>query len=212
MSLSKRAFLAIVLCGLAGAAWADRILVMGDSLSAAHNMTPEQGWVHLLELRLNQQAPGRDQVFNASVSGESSTGGLARLPALLAQVKPDVVVLELGGNDALQGQPMDLTRGNFEQMIRLSRAAGARVAVLGVVVPSPFSKVDAAALAQMYADVTRAASIPLQPSLIDGISGHAPLLQWDGLHPNAQAQPLVLDKAWPAIQAALQMATPAPVK
>lgn len=200
---------ALLLCGLAGQALADRILVLGDSLSAAHNMAPEQGWVNLLDQRLRQQEPDRHQVINASISGESTTGALVRLPALLAQNKPDVVVLELGGNDALQGQPMSLISGNFQRMIQLSQAAGARVAVLGVVVPPQFNKVDAGALAQMYASVTHASRSALQPSLLDGISGNVPLLQWDGLHPNAQAQPLVLERAWPAIRTALH---PAPAK
>ncbi len=209
MVLTKFRWLgAAALLGLSSAASADRILVLGDSLSAAYNMQPSQGWVSLLDARLQAQDPGRHQVINASISGESSTGGLARLPALLQQYKPDVVVIELGGNDALQGQPMSLTRGNFERMIGLSQAAGARVAVLAVVVPAQFSRVEAAALAQMYTSVTRASDVPLQPSLMDGISGRATLLQRDGLHPNAAAQPLVLGNAWPVIRARL---SPQPV-
>lgn len=212
MSLRVRMLLGVMLFGAAATASADRILVLGDSLSAAHNMKPAEGWVNLLDVRLQAQEPGRHQVINASISGESTTGALARLPALLQAHKPDVVVIELGGNDALQGQPMSLIHGNFDRMTGLSRAAGARVAVLGVVVPPQFSKVDAVALAQMYAGVSRQAGAPLVPSLLDGISGKTPLLQWDGLHPNVAAQPLVLTNAWPAVKAALHQASPAKQK
>ncbi len=209
-------YLFFALLTLASTASADRILVLGDSLSSAHNMKPTEGWVHLLDVRLQALAPGRHQVINASISGESTTGALVRLPALLAAHKPDLVVIELGGNDALQGQPMALIRDNFERLTGLSRAAGARVVVLGVVVPPQFNKVDAVTLAQMYAGVSRQAKAPLVPSLLDGISGKAPLLQWDGLHPNVAAQPRVLANAWPGVAAALRplkaRAAPPPAK
>ena len=199
-----RAWLILALCGLSGTALADRILIMGDSLSAAYQMPPEQGWVHLLGVRLDRVAPGRHDVINASVSGESTTGALARLPAQLAQSKPDIVVFELGANDALQGQPMHLISQNFRQLIQLAKAAGARVAILGVVIPAPYNKVDAVALADLYRHLARESGATLQPSFLEGISGQPALLQWDGLHPNARAQSLILERAWLALQPLLR--------
>lgn len=193
----------VVLLGSAVTASAGRILILGDSLSSAHNMLPAEGWVSLLDARLQAEAPGQHQVINASISGESSSGGLARLPALLRQHRPDVVVIELGGNDALQGRPASLIRSNFERMIGLAQAASARVALLGVIVPEPFTRIDTATQARFYADVSAWGRVPLAPSAMAGISGEPSLLQRDGLHPNAVAQPLVLANAWPAIAAAL---------
>lgn len=201
--LFPRLLLVAALFAVAMPAVAERILVLGDSLSAPHNMTPAQTWVSLLDARLQAGEPGRHQVINASISGLSSSGGLALLPGLLRKHRPEVVVIELGGNDALQGQPMTLIGDNFTRMVTLSRAAGARVALLGVVVPAPFSRVDAAALAGMYAGVARNGPASLMPSTLEGISGVPALLQRDGLHPNARAQPRLLDNAWPAIREAL---------
>lgn len=209
-----RLLMLVALLGSAATASAERILILGDSLSSAHNMLPAEGWVSLLDVRLQAEAPGRHQVINASISGESSSGGLARLPALLRQHQPDVVVIELGGNDALQGQSASLIRSNFERMVGLAQAANARVALLGVIVPEPFTRIDTTTQARFYADVSAWGRVPLAPSAMAGISGEPALLQRDGLHPNAMAQPLVLANAWPAIAAALtppapQLAPPA---
>lgn len=178
-------------------------MIFGDSISAAYGMDMRQGWVGLLAQRLEKQAPGRHQVINASVSGETTSGGLLRLPALLRRHQPDVVVLELGGNDGLRGQPPALMRKNLEAMIRLSRAAGARVIVLGMRIPPNYGKAYTQAFEQVFRDAAKAQAVPLLPFFLDGVGGVPALMQADGIHPNAGAQPRLLANVWPLLQKSL---------
>lgn len=192
-----------LLLSAATSASAASILIFGDSISAAYGLEIRQGWVSLLTQRLEQQAPGRHQVINASVSGETTSGGLLRLPALLAQHKPDLVVLELGANDGLRGQPPALMRKNLEAMIKLARNANAKVILLGMRIPPNYGKGYTRAFEQVFADVAKARSVPLVPFFLNGVGGVAGLMQDDGLHPNAWAQDILLENAWPPIRKAL---------
>lgn len=176
------------------------ILVFGDSISAAYGMNIEQGWVALLDQRLAAEDPGRHRVINASVSGETTSGGLRRLPALLKQHAPDVVVLELGGNDGLRGQPPALMASNLTAMIRLSREAGARVVMLGMRIPPNYGKAYTEAFAAVFPRVAKAEAVPLVPFFLEGVGGVPDLMQKDGIHPNAKAQPRLLALAWPMIR------------
>lgn len=177
---------------------------MGDSISAAYGMDIEQGWVRLLDQRLSQRAPGQHTVINASVSGETTSGGVRRLPALLKQHRPEVVVLELGGNDGLRGQPPKLMATNLARMIRQSRQAGARVVLLGMQIPPNYGRAYTTAFAQVYPTVAEAEGAALLPFFLDGVGGVPALMQADGIHPNAQAQARLLSLAWPLIEAALK--------
>lgn len=182
------------------------LLVLGDSLSAAHNMPVAAGWVSLLQDRLKAQLRHPPQVINASVSGETSAGALTRLPALLAAHAPGVVVIELGGNDALRGLSPAQLRDNLERMIVLSRAAGARVLLLATEIPPNYGPAYRERLRAVYRELAARYDTPLVPFLLDGIalradgSFDAELMQADGIHPTARAQRRVLDNVWPALQ------------
>lgn len=175
------------------------ILIFGDSISASYGMDIEQGWVSQLDKRFAERSPGLHRVINASVSGETTTGGLRRLPALLRQHGPAVVVLELGGNDGLRGQPPALIKRNLEAMIRLSRQAGARVVVLGMRIPPNYGKAYSEAFAGVFPVAAKAQGASVLPFFLDGVGGVPALIQKDGIHPNTKAQPLLLELAWPLI-------------
>ena len=199
MSTWIRNLCGVVLCLAIMPASAATVLIYGDSISASYGMDIEQGWVSLLDKRLAKRAPGKHQVINASVSGETTAGGLRRLPALLKQHTPDVVVLELGGNDGLRGQPPKLMERNLATMIRLSQQAGARVVLLGMKIPPNYGKAYTDAFSAVFPKVAKAGNITLLPFFLDGVGGVPELMQKDGLHPNAKAQPKLLEQAWPLI-------------
>ena len=186
---------------------ADRvILVFGDSLSAGYGLQPEQGWVALLAQRLRSQGYGY-QVVNASVSGETSEGGLTRLPRALRLHQPALVMLELGANDGLRGLPLAATQDNLARMIQLARSAGARVLLLGIRIPPNYgpryTQEFAAvfpALAKQYASA--AGAVPAR-----GGRARSALMQDDGLHPNARGEPRVLETVWPYLQPLLKKNT-----
>jgi len=167
------------------------LLVLGDSLSAAYGLPEEAGWVALLAGRL----PG-DRVVNASVSGETTAGGLARLPALLEQWRPDWVLLELGGNDGLRGLPPAHTRNNLARMIELSRAAGAQVLLIGIRLPPNYGQAYVQAFERIYPELAESHDVPLVPFLLEGVATRPGLMQPDGIHPRAEAQPLMLENVW----------------
>ena len=185
------------------------VLVVGDSLSAAHNIPRDAGWVSLLEDRLDEVMATAPDVINASISGESSAGGLTRLPALLEQHAPGVVVIELGGNDALRGLPPAQLRANLDRMIRLSREAGAKVLLLGIEIPPNYGPAYAQRLREVYAGLAAEHEAALLPFLLEGVALQPGLMQADGIHPTAEAQPRVLDNVWPLL-APLVGAEPAP--
>jgi len=178
---------------------AGTLLVLGDSISAAFGLDTRQGWVSLLEQRL--AAEGFDyQVVNASVSGDTSAGGLARLPTLLAEHRPDLLIVELGGNDGLRGQPPAQLQQNLAAIIQSARKSGARVLLLGMQLPPNYGARYNALFSQVYADVAGAAQVPLLGFFLDGVGGVPALMQGDGIHPNAAAQPRLLDNLWPQLK------------
>jgi len=173
--------------------------VLGDSLSAAYGIKVEQGWVALLQDRLKREGYGH-LVINASSSGETTGGALARLPRALERHLPAVVIIELGGNDGLRGLPITEVRGNFESLIRLSRAAGARVLLVGMRIPPNYGPAYAGAFHALYGDLARQHRLPLVPFFLDGIALDDSLMLEDGLHPNAAAQPRLLALVWPKLK------------
>ena len=183
------------------------VLVLGDSLSAAHNIPAGQGWVSLLEQRLRRELRDPPAVVNASISGETSAGALARLPDLLRKHRPTVMVIALGGNDALRGLPPAQLRGNLERMATLSRQAGARVLLLGIDVPPNYGPAYRERLRRTYAEVAQAQGAALVPFMLEGVALEPGMMQADGLHPTAAAQPRVLDNVWPALRPLLAPAT-----
>ena len=178
------------------------LLVVGDSLSAEYGIARGSGWVALLDKRL--AASGRHwRVVNASVSGDTTSGGRSRLPALLARDKPAVVVIELGGNDALRGLPLNATRENLMAMAQAARAAGARVLIAGMQMPPNYGRKTAEAFAAVFGEVAKAESAALVPFLLAGVAdgpNAEALFQSDRIHPTAQAHPRILDNVWPVLQ------------
>jgi len=185
------------------AASAPTIVVLGDSLSAAYGIRVEEGWVSLMQKRLTSQGYGY-RVVNASVSGETTAGGLARLPRALELHRPAIVILELGGNDGLRGLPLEQVRTNLDSMIRQSRAAGARVLLTGMRVPPNYGPVYTEKFHALYTDLARRYRLSLVPFLMEDVALDKTLLQADGLHPNERGQPVLLDEIWPLLQPLLK--------
>lgn len=177
------------------------LLVVGDSLSAAHGIPIETGWVTLLAQRLDAGEPARRRaVVNASISGETTSGGLARLPALLATHKPAIVVVELGANDGLRGLPLPEIRKNVAKLVERSRDAGAKVVLVGIELPINYGPQYRDGLRAMYRDVAAEFNVPLVPFLLEGVALDPALMQDDGLHPTAAAQPKVLETVWSVLK------------
>lgn len=178
---------------------AETVLVVGDSISAAFGLEIEQGWVSLLEKRLARQDESHD-VINASISGDTTAGGLSRLPRLLAEHDPDVVVLELGGNDGLRGQPPLQMKQNLAAMIERSRDSGAEVVLLGMRMPPNLGARYTEAYAEAFDSLAEEADVAYVPFFLEGVGGVPGLMQHDGVHPMAQAQERLLDNAWEALE------------
>jgi len=180
------------------------ILVLGDSLSAAHNIATDQGWVHLLENRLAEMEPPKGnsnwRVINASISGETSLSGRQRLPALLARLHPHVVVIELGANDGLRGLPLAGLRENLDTMIADAQRAHARVLLLGIELPLNYGPQYRDGLRAVYADVAKTRHVALVPFLLQGVATDPQKMQDDGLHPTAAGEPQVLDTVWTQLE------------
>lgn len=172
------------------------VLVLGDSLSAAHNMPIEQGWVQLLNDKLAGSHPGQYRVVNASISGETSAGGLTRLPAALAEHKPALVIIELGANDGLRGLQLPALRENLKRMIELSRDAGAKVALIGIELPVNYGEAYRSRLRKVYSDLAAEYDVPLLPFLLDGLADDLSNFQEDQVHPTVEAQPLIRDRVY----------------
>ena len=178
------------------------ILVLGDSLSAEYGLPRGTGWVALLEQRLASEKLTAT-VINASVSGDTTSGGRARLPALLAQHKPGLVVIELGGNDALRGLPIKNTEDNLAAMVQAAQKAGARVLLVGMQVPPNYGSDYALRFAGVFEAVARQYKTAVVPFFLEGVANSpdaARLFQPDRIHPNAQAHPMMLDNVWPALR------------
>lgn len=178
---------------------APTILVYGDSLSAAYRMSREQGWVSLLQQRLQQQGfPHR--VVNASVSGETTSGGLARLPAALKQHDPDIVLLELGANDGLRGLSVNSMQSNLSDIIEASQDADAKVLLMGMLIPPNYGPRYTREFSASFPALAKRHDVPLVPFFLDNVAGKPELTLDDGLHPNAAAQAKLLDNVWKTLK------------
>ncbi len=188
-------FLVVLInAGVLLAAEQPTILVMGDSLSAAYNIPTSSGWASLLEKRLNEQSNW--QLVNASISGETTQGGLTRLPDLLRQHQPDLVLLELGANDGLRGLPPSLISNNLEKMVKLSELSGAKVMLIGILLPPNYGPAYLAQFENIYPNLAKEHQLPLVPFLLEGVADKPDLMQEDELHPTAAAQPKILETVW----------------
>ena len=178
------------------------VLVLGDSLSAAYGIPADSGWVTLLRNRLKDSIPARD-VVNASISGETTSGGLARVESLLSDHKPALVLIELGANDALRGLPLSTPRANLSRIITLAVASGAKVLLIGIEIPINYGPQYRDGLRVMYRDLAAEFNVPLVPFLLEGVALDETLMQADGLHPTAAGQPRVLENVLPAVEKVL---------
>lgn len=183
---------------------AKTILILGDSISAGYGINVEQGWVAKLQQRLNQKYPKQHQVINASVSGETTSGALARLPKLLTTYKPQVVVIELGGNDALRGQPPAGIQNNLTRLVSITKNAKAEPLLLGMKIPPNYGSAYSKAFEQTFSNVAKAQQVKLVPFFLQGIAGNNQLMQRDLVHPTANAQNQLLNNAWPQIEKTLK--------
>lgn len=175
------------------------LLVLGDSLSAEYGLTRGSGWVNLLQQRLAEEKLDAN-VINASISGETTAGGKARLPALLRQHKPDVLILELGGNDGLRGLSLAASQANLREMIRAATEGGARVLLLGMRVPPNYGPDYSKRFAAMYQGLARERGVRLVPFLLAGLEDTEKFFQPDRIHPNQRAQSVMLDNVWPSLK------------
>ncbi|MEQ9728159.1 arylesterase [Pseudomonas sp. WHRI 8822A] len=196
-AIVKGAILGLLLIGQM--AQAGTVLVVGDSISAAFGMDTQQGWVHLLDERMRQEG-FEHRVVNASISGDTSAGGAARLPALLTEHQPQLVIVELGGNDGLRGLPPGQLQQNLASMIDASRGAGAKVLLLGMRIPPNYGERYTTAFAKVFDDVAADKNVPLVPFLLEGVGGVDKLMQDDGVHPAVEAQPQLLENVWPTLK------------
>lgn len=172
---------------------AKKILVMGDSLSAGYGIDIQQGWVSLLKTQLAETH--QVEIINASVSGETSSGGKTRLPALLNEHKPDIVILELGGNDGLRGQPLKLLENNLQAMIDASKSSGAQVILAGMQIPPNYGPRYSSEFKALYEKLAEKNQSGLIPFLLEGIGGNTEFMQRDGIHPTAEAQQIIVNNA-----------------
>ncbi|HAS52303.1 MAG TPA: arylesterase [Gammaproteobacteria bacterium] len=186
--------------------WAEApvILVFGDSLSAAYGLPTEQGWVSLLQRRLQERGYPH-QVANASISGETTSGGLSRLPAALKQHRPALVILELGANDGLLGQPPMIMSHNLARMIELAQQASARVLLAEMRIPPNYGPLYTQKFQATFGELAGRYAIPLIPFMLNGVAGNPALIQDDGLHPRAEAQARILENVWPTLETALRV-------
>ena len=194
------------LAAAARAARPQTILVVGDSLSAEYGLQRGSGWVALLATRLAHDYP-EATVINASISGDTTAGGLARLPALLRQHRPTLVMLELGGNDALRGLPLETSRANLTEMAKLAKAVGARVLILGMQIPPNYGRSYGERFAAMFDEVSRSQGAALVPFLLKGVADGPQadsMFQADRIHPVASAHPIILANVWPVLEPLLK--------
>jgi acyl-CoA thioesterase-1 len=175
------------------------ILMFGDSVSAGYGIRVEQGWVNLLAQKITQLGYGF-KVVNASVSGETTAGGLSRLPHTLELQHPRILILELGGNDGLRSLPLETTHDNLDRMIQLARAHGVTVLLVGMQMPPNYGERYTTGFQKMYTDLAQQYKLPLVPFLLEKVALNPSLMQADGIHPTAPAEPLLLDTVWPKLE------------
>ena len=191
--------------GAAAAAEPPTVMIFGDSLSAGYGLDMDQSWAALLQQRLEEQGY-EHRVINASISGETTEGGVTRIDKALENFTPALIILELGGNDGLRGFPPERIRGNLEKVIGRARESGAEVVLLGIRIPSNYGARYSEAFEAVYREVSTASGIDWIEFFMEGVALNDALLQEDRIHPNEAAQPLLLDNAWPIIRAALERA------
>lgn len=202
MKLAWILFLVVAVFNLSTTAKAQEnptILVLGDSLSAGYNIDVEQGWVELLNQRLQQEGYPHT-VINGSISGDTTTQGLLRLPTLLEQHDPEIVIIELGGNDALRGTPPNAIKRNLSKLIDTSKRSGAEVLLLGIQIPPNYGQRYAQAFFDNYAQLANEKKVKLVPFFLENVGGNDELMQDDGIHPNVKAQPILLENIWPQLE------------
>lgn len=182
---------------------AKSIVVLGDSISAGYGIEVKQGWVALLQNKL-AQANRPYEVINASISGDTTAGGLARIDKILATHKPDVVLVELGANDGLRGLPPKLMKENLAEITQRARKAGAKVLLLSMRIPPNYGKRYTEMFYDVYPQLSKELGVPYMPFILEDVALVKELMQPDGLHPNAKAQPMIADKVWEHLQPLLK--------
>jgi acyl-CoA thioesterase-1 len=196
------AFVLVLLSATAESAEPPTVLIFGDSLSAGYGIDVDQSWTTLLQLRL-QELGYEHRVVNASISGETTEGGATRIAAAIETFNPAIVVLELGGNDGLRGFPPSRMQDNLSQIVATSKASGAAVILLGITIPPNYGAKYIEMFEDVYRQVAEQYDVPWIEFFMEGVALDEELMQGDGIHPNAAAQPILLDNAWPMISGAL---------
>ncbi len=195
-------FVFLLVTAITAGADAPTVLIYGDSLSAGYGMEVDQSWVALLQTRLQGQGY-EHRVINASITGETTEGGAARIAQALDTFTPSLIILELGGNDGLRGIPPDRMKGNLQTIIQSSKSAGAAIVLLGIRIPPNYGSRYIEDFDNVYRELADELDVPWIEFFMEGIALNDELMQADGIHPNAAAQSLLLDNAWPVISKAL---------
>lgn len=190
---------------------ANTLIVLGDSLSANYGIEPNQGWVPLLKERLKKEGYS-EQVINASTSGDTTSNGLIKLPGLLKQYKPNILILELGANDGLRGLSLPQAKQNLEEMIQMAQKAQIKVLLIGMRIPLNYGPLYNENFYQIYADLAKKYSVAFLPFLLEHVARDSDLFQFDGIHPTSEAQPIILDTVWPYLKPLLGEPDAQPVK
>ena len=196
------AFLLLLICVQSYATETPTVLVFGDSLSAGHGIDVDQSWTTLLQSRLDNQGY-EHQVIKASIGGDTTERGAARIGQAIETFAPSLIILELGGNDGLRGIPADRMRGNLHKIIKTSKDSGAAVVLLGIRIPPNYGQRYIEDFDNVFRELANELDVPWIEFFMEGVALHDELMQSDGIHPNADAQPILLDNAWPMIDAAL---------
>lgn len=191
--------LTIALIFLSSIAQAQSILIVGDSISAGFGINPEEGWVALLEEKL-QTENSPYSIINASISGDTTTNGLARLPSLLEKHQPEITIIELGGNDGLRATPPARISENLAKMIELSKAANSKVLLVGIQLPPNYGDAYLARFLAIYPELAKQHQVAVLPSILEKVGGNAELMQSDGIHPNSEGQPFMLEAVWEQLE------------
>ena len=181
-----------------------RMLIWGDSLSAAYGIPVEKGWVSLLRGKLDKNLENKIEIINASISGETTQGGLTRLPTALKQHKPDILLLELGANDGLRGISTKVMHDNLNKMIEMAQTRGMTVALLGMKIPPNYGINFTRKFEKVFSDLANKHKLPFEPFFLDGVATNYDLMQLDGLHPNIKAQPIILKNVMPIVKKTVQ--------
>ncbi|HEY9120688.1 MAG TPA: arylesterase [Marinobacter sp.] len=204
LRLRSIVFIALICVGVQTQASQNTLMIFGDSLSAAYGVQTEEAWVALLKERLDEEGLDQWQVVNASISGETTDGGLRRLPELLEKNEPDIVIIELGGNDGLRGFPPQVIRRNLSSMIEQVNESGARALLVGMQIPPNYGQRYTSAFAEIYPELAAEQDTELVPFFLDGIYDREGMMQDDDIHPTAEAQSQLLENVWPVLEPMLR--------